>query len=112
LGALLAAPAGIGVVEGNEIPYQPWAIEKRKQNFANRWTEDPEVKCYMPGVPRATYMPFPFQIIQGTDTIMIVYEYASTARVIHFNKVPDSPVDTWMGLSRGRWEGSTLVVDV
>jgi hypothetical protein len=112
LGALLAAPAGLGVVEGNEIPYQPWAADKKKQNFEKRWTLDPEAKCYLPGVPRATYMPFPFQIVQGTDKIMIAYEYAAAVRVIHMDKVPKSPVDTWMGHSIGRWEGNTLVVDV
>ena len=112
LGALLAAPAGLGVVEGNEIPYQPWAAKQKQQNFEKRWTADPEAKCYLPGVPRATYMPFPFQIIQGTDKIMILYEYAGASRVIHMDKVPESPVDTWMGLSEGRWEKDTLVVDV
>jgi hypothetical protein len=112
LGALLAAPAGLGVVEGNEIPYQPWAAAKKKENFEKRWTEDPEAKCYLPGVPRAAYMPFPFQIIQGTGKIMMTYEYAAAARIIHMDKVQDSPVDTWMGHSRGRWDGNTLVVDV
>jgi hypothetical protein len=112
LGALLAAPAGLGVVEGNEIPYQPWAADKKKQNFESRWTTDPEAKCYLPGVPRATYMPFPFQIVQGGNKILITYEYAAAARVIHMDKVPESPVDTWMGHSLGRWDGNTLVVDV
>jgi hypothetical protein len=111
-GALFATPAGLGVVDGNDIPYQPWAAEKKKQNFEHRWTADPEAKCYLPGVPRATYMPFPFQIVQGTDKLMFVYEYAAAVRVIHMDTVPDSPVDTWMGHSRGRWEGNTLVVDV
>src|SRR5687767_9115196 len=75
-GALFATPAGQGVVVGNEIPYQPWALEKKKQHFADRFTADPEAKCYMPGIPRATYMPFPFQIVQGTSKIMMVYEFA------------------------------------
>jgi len=111
-GALFAEPAGLGVVEGNEIPYQPWAAEKKKENFARRWELDPEAKCYMPGVPRATYMPFPFQIIQGTSKIIIAYPFASAGRLIHMDKVEDSPADAWMGWSRGRWEGETLVVDV
>ncbi len=111
-GALFAEPAGLGVVEGNEIPYQPWALEKKKENFANRWTQDPEAKCYMPGVPRATYMPFPFQIIQGTAKIIIAYPFASASRLIHMTDVGDSPSDTWMGWSRGRWDGDALVVDV
>ena len=112
LGALLAAPAGLGVVEGNEIPYQPWALDKKKQNFEKRWSLDPEAKCYLPGIPRATYMPFPFQIIQGTDKIMFTYEFAAAVRVVHMDQVPKSPVDTWMGHSLGRWDGNSLVVDV
>ena len=111
-GALFAVPAALSVVEGGDIPYQPWAAKKRAENFAKRWTLDPEAKCYMPGVPRATYMPFPFQIIQSTSKIMMVYEYASTQRTIHMNQVKASPVDTWMGHSIGRWDGDTLVVDV
>src|SRR6187455_3315468 len=75
LGAAYSAPAGLGVVEGNEIPYKPEAAAKQKENYTNRLKLDPEIKCYMGGVPRSTYMPYPFQIVQGTDTIMIVYEY-------------------------------------
>jgi hypothetical protein len=112
LGALLAAPAGLGVVVDGPIPYQPAAAAKKKENFAKRWTDDPEAKCYLPGVPRATYMPFPFQIVQGTETIMMIYEYAAAARTIFMGKVPPAPIETWMGHSVGRWEGQTLVVDV
>jgi hypothetical protein len=112
LGAAGGVPAGEGVVVGNEIPYQPWAATTKRENF-ERWLErDPEIKCYMPGVPRATYMPYPFQILQGTDTILMAYEFAGTTRTIHMTEVPDNPTATWMGLSRGRWEGDTLVVDV
>ena len=125
LGAIGAAPAGQGIVEGNEIPYQPWALAKKKENFEKRAvidvlndekrydTGDPEITCYMPGVPRATYMPFPFQIVQGTGPyILIAYEYASTIRTIRMNFKEEAPTDSWMGWSRGRWEGDTLVVDV
>jgi hypothetical protein len=111
-GALFSEPAGVGIVEGNEIPYQPWAAEKQKANFKNRWTADPEAKCYMPGVPRATYMPFPFQIVQTPKTILMAYEFASASRTIHMDKAPPSPADTWMGHSVGHWQGDTLVVDV
>jgi hypothetical protein len=111
-GALFAVPAALGVVEGGDIPYQPWAAKKRAENFAKRWTLDPEAKCYMPGVPRATYMPYPFQIIQSTNKIMMVYEFASSQRTIHMTKVKPSPVDTWMGHSIGQWDGDALVVDV
>lgn len=112
LGALVAAPAGLGVVVDGPIPYQPWAAAKKKENFGKRWSEDPEAKCYLPGVPRANYMPFPFQIVQGTDTIMMIYEYASAVRTIYLTKVPPAPIETWMGHSVGRWDGQSLVVDV
>jgi hypothetical protein len=113
MGALGAIPAGLGVVEGGEIPYQPWAAEQKKKNLENWLAADPAVKCFMPGVPRANYMPFPFQIVQTPEHILIAYEFASATRVIYMNR-PDfeSPFDTWMGHSRGRWEGETLVVDV
>ena len=111
-GALFATPAGLGVVVDGPIPYQPWAAAKKQENFAKRYTEDPEAKCYLPGIPRATYMPFPFQIVQGTDKIMMIYEYAAAARSIHLDKTPDAPIETWMGHSVGRWDGESLVVDV
>jgi hypothetical protein len=122
-GALFAQPAGPGIVEGNEIPYQPWALAKKKDNFEKRLVRvnadgvrleplDPEAKCYMPGVPRATYMPFPFQIVQGTDKIIIAYEFASASRIVHMDKVDPAPNDSFMGWSVGHWEGDTLVVDV
>jgi hypothetical protein len=114
LGAAFSVPGGIGVVEGNEIPYKPEALAKRNQN-AEKWlTADPEIKCFMPGVPRATYMPYPFQIVQaGASTdILMTYEFASASRIIRMNSKAASPTDTWMGWSRGHWEGDTLVVDV
>jgi hypothetical protein len=111
-GAVGAAPGGLGVVDGGQIPYQPAALEQRKRNFANRLTDDPEIKCYLPGVPRATYLPYPFQIVHGDGDVMFVYEYASAQRVVHMRQVAPSPADTWMGQSRGRWEGDSLVVEV
>jgi len=114
MGAVGATPPGQGVVVGNEIPYQESALEQKQRNFENRFIEDPEIKCYMPGVPRATYLPYPFQILQGTDKIMIVYGFAETNRTIHMDKEnPEpAPIDSWMGRSHGRWDGDTLVVDV
>lgn len=113
MGALGAIPAGLGVVVGGEIPYQPWAKEKKKENLASWLALDPAVKCFMPGVPRATYMPFPFQIVQTPENVLIAYEFASATRMIYLNRPGfESPVETWMGHSLGRWEGDTLVVDV
>ena len=106
-------PAGQGVVEGNEIPYLPWAAAKKKENYANRATADPETKCYMPGVPRITYIPYPFQIVQTPKQISILSEYVHTLRHIYMDSQhPEGPIEWWMGDSRGRWEGDTLVVDV
>jgi len=107
-------PAGQGVVEGNVIPYQPWAAEKKKENFANRATADPETRCFLPGVPRLMYMPFPFQIFQTPTYLAFVHEYVHAVRHIYVNGTahPRGPIDWWMGDSRGRWEGDTLVVDV
>jgi hypothetical protein len=115
LGAIGGIPASLGVVEGGELPYQPWAAAKKKENFDNVLARDPEIRCYLPGVPRATYMPYPFQILQGKDKIMIVYAFAGATRTIHLDKekVPsEAPAETWMGYSVGRWEGESLVVDV
>jgi len=111
LGASGAVPAGLGVVEGGVIPYRPEALAKRNENRANRLTLDPEIKCYLPGVPRATYMPFPFQIIQSQSHIMLVHEYAGAVRTIYMTDQTEAPADSWMGWSNGRWEGETLVVD-
>jgi hypothetical protein len=112
LGAFLATPAGQSVVDGGTIPYLSQALEQRRQNYANRWTSDPEAKCFYPGVPRATYMPFPFQIVQGHNTVLIAYEFANAVRTIHMDKPREAPTESWMGTSNGRWEGNTLVVDV
>jgi hypothetical protein len=112
LGAVFAIPAGQGIVDGNEIPYRPEALEQKKKNNLNRWTLDPEIKCYMPGIPRATYMPYPFQIVQGTTKIAFAYEFATANRVVNMTNHQKAPVPSWMGWSNGRWEGDTLVVEV
>ena len=112
LGAIGAAPPGLGIVEGGAIPYQPWAAAKKKENFANRLTADPEVKCYLPGVPRATYMPQPFQIVETDASILIAYQYASAVRTIPMHDPGPAPAPSWMGWPVGHWEGETLVVDV
>jgi hypothetical protein len=112
LGAQGAVPPGVGIVEGGKIPYLPAAADQRKKNFENRLTADPEIKCYMPGVPRAAYMPYPFQIFQTGKYIMIVYEFANAVRTVYMDNPGPSPGDNWMGWSVGHWEGDTLVVDV
>ena len=112
LGAVGSEPGGPGVVEGGEIPYLPAAAAQRKKNNENRLTADPEIKCYLPGVPRATYMPYPFQIFQSPTAIAIAYEYDSAYRNIFLKDPGPAPADSWMGQSVGHWEGDTLVVDV
>ncbi len=112
MGAVGAVPAGLGVVEGDEIPYKPDALAKKKENQKNWLTLDPEIKCYLPGVPRATYMPYPFQVFQSKDYVFIAYEYAGAVRNIYMKDPGPPPADSWMGQSTGRWEGDTLVVEV
>ena len=112
LGTVGWIPPGLGVVEGDEIPYLPWAAQRKRENAANWLDRDPELKCYMPGVPRAMYLPYPFQIIQGVDKIMMVFEFANAQRTISIDKVEPYPGDAYMGYSVGRWEGDTLVADV
>ena len=109
--ASIAVPAGHGIVDGGAIPYRPEALLQRDENFANRLELDPEIKCYLPGVPRATYMPFPFQIIQSEQHIMIVHEYAGAVRTIYMENHTPAPAPTWMGWSHGSWDGETLVID-
>jgi hypothetical protein len=111
LGAVGAVPAGLGVVEGGEIPYKPEALAKKKENQENWLTLDPEIKCYLPGVPRATYMPYPFQIFQSQSALFFAYEYAGAVRDILLEDPGPPPVESWMGQSVGRWEGETLVVE-
>ena len=106
-------PAGAGVVIGNQIPYKPEALARKRQNYENRATADPETKCYLPGVPRIMYMPYPFQIFQSADSVTMLFEYVHATRFIYTNGTPhpSGHIDWWMGDSRGRWEGDTLVVD-
>ena len=112
LGAVGAVPGGMGIVEGGKIPYKPEAAAKRDENRKNWIDRDPEIKCYMPGVPRATYMPFPFQIIQNEESMFIAYEFAGAVRDIFFEDVGPAETDSWMGQSVASWDGDTLVIDV
>jgi hypothetical protein len=111
-GSIGAEPAGQSVVEGGPIPYKPEKLAKKKANFENRRTNDPEAKCYMPGIPRANYMPYPFQIIQSPKGPLFVYEFASANRLVNMGKPQEAGSDTWMGTNNGHWEGDTLVIDV
>jgi len=123
LGAWGASRGGQSIVEGDALPYQPWAAAQQRENYENRTsvkvtndpsrfdTGDPELQCYRAGIPRANYMPYPFQIFQTPEQILIVYEYKSVPRTIYMDSDQQSPADTWMGWSNGHWEGDTLVVD-
>jgi hypothetical protein len=112
LAAAFSIPGGLGVVEGDEIPYLPAALEKRNQNRADWMKLDPEIKCYMPGIPRATYMPYPFQIVQSKDNIIFTYEFTSASRIVRMNSEEKSPAPAWMGWSLGKWDGESLVIEV
>jgi hypothetical protein len=111
-GAAGAVPPGLGVVEGGEIPYKPEALAKKQENQAHWLEADPEIKCYLPGVPRANYMPYPFQILQSASAFVMVYEYAGAVRNVFLKDPGPPPVDSWMGQSVGHWDKDTFVVDV
>jgi hypothetical protein len=111
LGAAYAVPPGAGVVVDGPIPYKPDALAMKKKYAANALREDAEVKCYLPGVPRVMYMPYPVQIVQSTDTIVMMSEFASAVRTVYINGTARPPADTWMGWSNGKWDGETLVID-
>jgi len=111
LGAVGAVPAGLGVVVGDEVPYQEWARKQQAENQAHWLERDPELKCYLPGIPRATYLPYPFQILHNEDALFFAYEYAGAVRNIHLTDPGPAPIDSWMGQSVGKWEGDTLVIE-
>jgi len=111
-GAFAAVPPGMGVVVGGKIPYTAEALAKRDENRSNALDRDLALKCYMPGVPRATYMPYPFQILQGDKDFFISYQFASSVRSIYSEDPGPAPIDSWMGQSVASWEGETLVLDV
>jgi hypothetical protein len=114
LGARGAIPAGSSVVVGGTIPYKREARAQKEKNLAQWAVLDPTIKCFMPGIPRATYMPFPFQIVQGMGSdILFAYEFADATRIVRMNNSTlESPAESWMGWSKGRWDGDTLVIDV
>jgi len=123
LGAFSAEPAGLGIVEGGKIPYTEASLAQRKLNFekrlarptdraSNEATGDPATKCYLPGIPRATYMPFPFRMVQTAKQVLFAYEFASATRIVFLDRMPKAPSDYWMGWSVAHWEGDTLVIDV
>jgi hypothetical protein len=113
LGASFSVPPGMGIVEGGRIPYRPEALAKKKENQATWLARDPEIKCYMPGIPRATYQGYPFQIVQTGKDILMSYQFANASRIVYMSGAKEpSPNQFWMGWSYGRWEGDTLVVDV
>ena len=112
-GAAGGVPGSVGVVEGDgQIPYTPEAAAQKQENAENWLDRDPEIDCFLPGVPRAMYMPYPYQIVQSTDKIHIFFAFSNAARVIHLDDVAPSPIPQSMGHSVGRWEGDTLVVEV
>ncbi len=113
LGALGGIPAGMSVVEGGEIPYLPESLERRDQNRSDWTSLDPVAKCYIPGVPRSTYMPWPLQILQTDTEIFVAYEFGSNSRTIFMDRPgTEAPLPSWMGYSLGHWEAETLVVNV
>jgi hypothetical protein len=96
-----------------KIPYLPDALTQRGKNQENPTSADPASNCFQAGVPRATYLPTPFQIVQSVGNLAIVYTDNHAYRIVLPSAIPhDDGIDFFMGDSRGHWEGNTLVVDV
>ena len=113
LGAIGAVPAGVGIVQGDgKIPYNADALKTRDENRADWINRDPEIKCYLPGIPRANYMDKPFQIFHSDKAVFFAYEYAGAVRNVFLQDPGEAPVDSWMGQSYGHWDGDTFVIDV
>ena len=112
LGSVGSVPGGAGVVVEGAIPYTPAALKAKQENQKHWLERDPEIKCYLPGIPRANYMPYPFQIAQSEQALLFSYEYAGAVRNIYLSDPGDAPIDSWMGQSYGYWEGDTLVIEV
>ena len=111
-GAFMAVPPGMGVVEGGEIPYKDGMRARQVENKQNWLERDPVRECKLPGVPRATYMPYPFQIFQAPDATLITYQFAGADRIVHMDADVEAQVDTWMGTNNGSWDGDTLVIEI
>jgi hypothetical protein len=115
-GAAYGIPAGKGVVVGDsKIPYQDWALPKRAE-LRKDASNDPQAHCHLPGVPRAVYTPFPWQVVQKPGLVVFLYECPHGIRIIHTDGSHQHPtgrdvLNTWMGDSVGHWDGYTLVVD-
>ena len=107
-----AIPGGLGIVQGGEIPYRPEARAKQQENLQYWLERDPATKCYMPGVPRATYMPYPFQLVQTPEYVLLAYEFASASRIVYMDRPDFEAPHSWMGHNIGSWDGDTLVIDV
>jgi hypothetical protein len=113
LGSIGAVPAGVGIVQGDgKIPYTADALKTRDENRADWINRDPEIKCYLPGVPRANYMPYPFQIFHSDKAVFFAYEYAGAVRNVFLKDPGEAPVESWMGQSFGKWDGDTFVITV
>jgi hypothetical protein len=113
LGAIGAVPAGVGIVQGDgKIPYTADALKLRDENRAKAIENDPEVKCYLPGIPRANYMDKPFQIFHSDKAVFFAYEYAGAVRNVFLEDPGEAPIDSWMGQSYGKWDGDTFVIEV
>ena len=107
--------AGQGVIvdpPDGKIPYLPGALAKRQENYKNR-AKDPVAQCFKPGIPRVTYIPFPFQITQTPKMIQMTYEFVHNWRSVYLNDSEHlQGIDFYFGDSRAKWDGDSLVVDV
>jgi hypothetical protein len=118
-GVVVRNPSRIIDPSDGQLPYQPWAAAKQKQQGEayDHPTKpehiDPQHRCMLSGVPRL-YTIFPaVKIIQPPGSVVFIWDEYHAFRVIHLDGRPHvgANVKLWMGDARGHWEGNTLVVD-
>lgn len=109
---IVAGPSIVIDTPDRKIPYQPWALALKKDMVARYIS--PLAACLPPGVPRYAIAPGPHEIIQTPGYVVHLLEFSHSYRIIPTMPRPHvgGAIRLYLGDSRGRWEGNTLVVDV
>src|SRR5688572_15863657 len=115
--AARAADAAAGRPPGNTgeaPPYKPEAEAQRQYFLSRQGIDDPMARCLLTGVPRITFRPLPFEIVQLADRVIMLYEIHHAFRIIPTDgrPHPEDAEPSYLGESIGRWDGDTFVVDV
>ena len=102
-----------------QLPYQPWAAARQKQEEKDYEHPtrpehiDTQHRCLLSGIPRLYTIVPAYKIVQTPGQVIFIWDEYHAYRVIPLDNRPHpaSNVKLWMGDGRGHWEGNTLVVD-